>query len=81
VSVAWQLPAGDPATPAAGFTVLAAQPGARDVVDARDPVASVHAVLARLGTGWLLIFDNTPDRASVQAFVPPAGDGRVLITT
>jgi hypothetical protein len=36
-------------------------------VDPRDPVASVHGVLARLETGWLAVFDNAQDRASVQA--------------
>jgi hypothetical protein len=55
--------------------------GGREVVDPRDPVASVHAVLARAGTGWLVVFDNVPDRAAVERFVPPAGPGRVLITT
>ena len=28
-----------------------------------------------------MVFDNVPDRASVAPFVPPAGPGRVLITT
>ena len=56
-------------------------PHAREVVDPRDPVASVHAVLARQEAGWLLVFDNAPDRVSVERFVPPAGAGRVLITT
>src|SRR6185437_13689130 len=65
----------------AEFGVLAAQLGAREVVDPRDPVASVHGVLAWQQAGWLVIFDNAPDRASVEPFVPPAGPGRVLITT
>ena len=47
----------------------------------REPVASVHGVLAVCETEWLLVFDNAPDRASVAAFVPPAGRGRVLITS
>ncbi len=81
VAVCWQLPAEDPAVLAAEFAVLAAQLGAREVVDPRDPVASVHAVLARQDAGWLVLFDNAPDRASVEPFVPPAGPGRVLITT
>ena len=81
VAVCWQFPAEDPAVLAAEFAVLAAQLGAREVVDPRDPVASVHAVLARQQAGWLLVFDNAPDRASVEPFVPPAGPGRVLITT
>ena len=81
VAVCWQFPAEDPAVLAAEFGVLAAQLGAREVVDPRDPVASVHAVLARQQAGWLVVFDNTPDRAAVERFVPPAGPGRVLITT
>ena len=51
------------------------------LVDARDPVASVHAVLAAFPAGWLLVFDNAPDQEAVQRFVPPAGRGRVLITS
>jgi Tetratricopeptide repeat len=81
VGVCWQFPAEDPALLAAEFAVLAAQLGARDLADARDPVASVHAVLARQETGWLLVFDNVTDRAAVERFLPPAGNGRVLITT
>ena len=81
VGVCWQFPAEDPAVLAAEFAVLAAQLGAREVVDPRDPVASVHAVLARPEAGWLVVFDNVPDRAAVERFVPPAGPGRVLITT
>ena len=81
VGVCWQLPAEDRDVLAAEFGVLAAQLGAREVVDPRDPVASVHGVLARQQAGWLVVFDNTPDRAAVEPFVPPAGPGRVLITT
>ena len=66
---------------AAGFGELAAQLGARGLADARDPVASVHAVLAGFPAPWLLIFDNAADLASVAAFLPPAGPGRVLITS
>ena len=78
VGVAWQFPAGDPAVLAAGFGELAAQLGAGD---GRDPVALVHGVLAASPARWLLVFDNSPDHASVAGFVPPAGPGRVLITS
>ena len=81
VEVCWQFAADNAAVLAAEFTVLAAQMGAREVVDVRDPVASVHAVLGRKQAGWLLVFDNVTDRASVERFVPPAGNGRVLVTT
>ena len=81
VGVAWQFAADDPTVLAAGFGELAAQLGARDLADARDPVASVHAVLAAFPAPWLLIFDNAADMASVAVFLPPAGPGQVLITS
>ncbi len=79
--VVWQFAAEDATVLAAGFGELAAQLGARELADTRDPVASVHAVLAGYQPGWVLIFDNAADLASVAAFLPPAGPGRVLITS
>ena len=79
--VTWQFPAEDPAVLAAGFAELAAQLGARDLADVRDPVASVHAALAAYPAEWLLVFDNAQDRASVAAFLPAGGRGRVLVTS
>ncbi len=81
VGLSWQLPAEDATVLADGFTELAAELGIRIPADARGPVASVHAVLASFPVPWLLIFDNAADRGSVEAFLPPAGPGRVLITT
>jgi hypothetical protein len=79
--VVWQFLAEDSAVLVAGFGELAAQLGARGLADTRGPVASVHAVLARFAAGWLLIFDNAADLASVAEYLPPAGPGRVLITS
>ena len=79
--LAWQFRAEDPTVLTGDFARLAAQLGARELLDARDPVASVHAVLAAFPAGWLLLFDNAPDQASVQRFLPPAGHGRVLVTS
>jgi tetratricopeptide (TPR) repeat protein len=81
LGVAWQFAADEPAVLAAGFGELAAQLGTRDLVDARDPVASVHGALAAFPAEWLLIFDNAPNPGSLMAFLPPAGRGRVLITS
>jgi hypothetical protein len=88
VGVAWRFAAEDPtvlaagfAELAAGFAELAAQLGARDDADMRDPVTSVHGTLAAFTQQWLLIFDNPPDRAAVEGFLPPAGLGRVLVTS
>ena len=81
VEVAWQFRAEDATVLAAEFGELAAQLGARGLADIRDPITSVHAVLARFAVPWLLIFDNAADPASLTAFLPPAGPGRVLITS
>jgi hypothetical protein len=78
LGVCWQFGAEDPAVLAAEFGELAAQLGA---ADRGDPVAAVHGALAVSPVLWLLVFDNAPDRASVARFVPPAGPGRVLITS
>jgi hypothetical protein len=74
--VVWQLAAEEPATLAAGFGELAAQLGPRP----GDPVAAVHAALARRDD-WLLIFDNVPDPAEIAGMVPPAGGGQVVVTS
>ena len=79
--MAWQFAAEDQAVLKAEFGELAAQLGARDLLDVRDPVASVHGALAAYPQGWLLVFDNAPDPASIKGFLPPAGRGRVLITS
>ncbi len=81
VGLAWQFPAEDHTLLLAEFARLAAQLGAREMVDARDPVASVHAVLAAFPAGWLLVFDNARGQGAVRPFLPPAGKGRVLITS
>jgi len=75
-TVVWQLPGEDPAGLAAGFAELAAHLGA----GGGDAVAGVHGVLARRDD-WLLVLDNVPDPAAVAGLVPPAGGGRVVITS
>jgi len=81
VAVAWQIPAEDPAVLAQDMAELAAQLGGRAQADPRDPVASVHAMLAAHPADWLLIFDNAPDESSLRRFLPPAGRGRVIVTS
>jgi hypothetical protein len=77
----WQFAAEDPAGLADGFSELAAQLRIRDEFNAADPVSQVHAVLAARPGDWLLVFDNAPDETAVQKTLPPAGAGRVLITS
>lgn len=81
VQVCWQFSADDPVLFEAEFAVLAGQLGVRNMADVQDPVASVHSVLARQESPWLLIFDNAPDLTAVARFFPPTGPGRVIITT
>jgi hypothetical protein len=81
LGLVWQFPAEEATALVTGFAELAAQLGARDVADTRDPVLLVHGVLAAREGDWLLIFDNASDLVSVQAFLPPAGPGQVLITS
>ena len=80
VGVAWQFSAEDATVLAAGFTDLADQLGASGV-GGGNPVAAVHSVLAAYPRKWLLVFDNVPGPEQVREFLPPAGDGRVLITS
>ena len=81
VGVAWRFPAQDTTVLAAGFTDLATQLGIAGMAGCRDPVASVHSALAAYRAGWLLVFDNAPGPEQVREFLPPAGNGRVLITS
>jgi hypothetical protein len=78
--VVWQLPAEEPAALAAGLSELAGQLDGRGGPNAGDPRARVHAALARRDD-WLLIFDNAADPVDIDGLVPPAGAGRVLITS
>jgi len=76
--ITWQFAAEDTAVLAAGFTELATALGTRE--EAGDPVVAVHGALAA-SAGWLLVFDNAPGAEAVEAFMPPMGDGRVLVTS
>jgi hypothetical protein len=81
VGLAWQFAAENPDVLAAEFGELAAQLGVQDAAAAQNPVVWVHNVLAAFSARWLLVFDNAPDLASVERLLPPAGPGRILITT
>ena len=81
VGLAWQVRCEDPAVLASDMAELAAQVGAQELADLRDPIASAHAVLATYRSQWLVIFDNAPDEASILQFLPPAGPGQILITS
>jgi Domain of unknown function (DUF4062)/Tetratricopeptide repeat len=77
--ITWQFAAQDSAVLAGGFGELAATLGTRE--GAGDPVVGVHGALAASRAEWLLILDNAPGPEAVEAFLPPTGRGRVLITS
>ncbi|MFC7382163.1 FxSxx-COOH system tetratricopeptide repeat protein [Sphaerisporangium rhizosphaerae] len=77
----WQLPAEDATVLSAAFAELAALLGMRQPGELVDPVHQVHAALAASPDPWLLIFDNALDAEALRAFLPPVGDGHVLVTT
>lgn len=77
-AVAWQFHAEDEAGMLSQFHDLA---GVLGVDDGGDPVAAVHAVLSAGAGRWLLVLDNAPDYATVRRWIPPKGEGCVLVTT
>jgi hypothetical protein len=80
--VVWQFNADDHAVLEAEFARLSALlAAAGGLADPRDPVGSVHAVLAASPVPWLLILDNAPGPAAVREFLPGGGPGQVLITS
>jgi hypothetical protein len=46
-----------------------------------DPVAVVYAALAAHPGPWLLVLDNVRDQAAARGWLPPKGNGHVLVTT
>jgi hypothetical protein len=82
VEAAWLLSAENPTGLEEAFRALAAQLGVtRTWFDPRDPVRSVHGVLADYQLPWLLIFDGARDAGAVRNYLPPAGPGLILITS
>jgi hypothetical protein len=81
LTVVWQFAAEEEVPLVAGFADLAAQIGARAFPHGGDPVAQVHGALADWPGEWLLVFDNAPSLEALQKVLPPAGNGRVLITS
>jgi hypothetical protein len=78
--VAWQLPVEKPVALSGGLSELAEQLDSGVGRDASSPVTRLHAALARRDD-WLLIFDNVRSPAEIEGLLPPAGGGRVLITS
>ena len=80
-AVVWQFAAEEATNLKAQFGELAALLRAAGSDDTGDPVAQVHSILATIPGQWLLVFDNAQDEVSLQNVLPPAGNGRILITS
>jgi len=78
--VAWQFPVEKPVALSGALSELATQLDSGASQDASSPVTRLHAALARRDD-WLLIFDNVPGPEEIDGLLPPAGGGRVLITS
>jgi tetratricopeptide (TPR) repeat protein len=80
--VVWQFPSGDALSLLTGYVELATD------LDIGDRTASgvralqeVFDYLAARTDRWLLIFDDAADPASLRDFLPPAGNGDIIITS
>ena len=80
-ALVWQVSAEQPTTLTAELTELANLLGLHELMDRGDPVLRLHAGLAARADRWLLVLDNVIDPEAVRRVIPPAGNGRVLITT
>lgn len=81
VSDAWQFPAWDDTMLQASFGQLATVLGVAKQRQRPSAVHSVHSVLADREKPWLLVFDNAHDYSSLSEYLPPAGNGQVVITS
>lgn len=78
--VVWWISAEQTVTLVAGLAGLARRLGLPEHADQSDMVRHLLQDL-RERTGWLLIFDNAQDRASLAPYWPVGGDGDVLVTS
>jgi tetratricopeptide (TPR) repeat protein len=80
--IVWWVRSEDPTTLASDYAALAVK---LDLPEKDEPKQSVivEAVKEwlRLHTGWLLIFDNVVDAASVRGYIPPGDAGHTIITS
>jgi hypothetical protein len=77
----WMFHADDATALLSQFHDLAQLLNPADVLDRSDPVARVHAALAGRNRPWLLVLDNVRDHATARRWLPPRGNGHVLVTT
>jgi hypothetical protein len=80
--VIWWVRAEDPGVIDAELrSLLEALGSPGEVAQIHDARTAALTQLGRLDDPWLLVLDNVADAAAVQALLPPAGQGHVMITS
>jgi tetratricopeptide (TPR) repeat protein len=76
----WWIPAEQPATISERLAVLARRLGLPALSSLEEQVDALFDELGQR-TGWLLIYDNASEPASLEGLRPPGGGGHLLITS
>jgi tetratricopeptide (TPR) repeat protein len=78
--VVWWIPAERPASLTAALASLARRLGVPQSADVAEMILGLWETL-RQRDRWLLIYDNAEKAADLEPYRPPAGNGRVLVTS
>jgi AAA ATPase domain len=76
----WWTPAETPLTATTALAELAVRLGAAADLPQPRQVSFAHEALAERD-GWLLVFDNATDPATLEPLLPATGKGHVLVTS
>ena len=80
-SLVWWLPSEEPAALSSTYAALAVELG---LAPADAPIKDVLPLLRKHlehNGGWLLVFDNAENPSAIDAYIPRAAAGRVIVTS